>query len=148
MLLFQPSARGAYRYEGDYVSAIEGVRFFGKHELMPVSNVWSFQVTPAFSAKSAQLVLNDLPEDCQLSFFDPEAGAEEAWIFVRRVDHRFFLTRVRHGASGPWPEEPVAVVLRAFVSSPLVHSPSGAFSSFEVSFIPEHQRSEHIKPIA
>jgi hypothetical protein len=130
--------------KGDYPAGIEGIRFFGHQELPPVSTSWNFQTAKAFPIDSARRLLSKLPEDCQISFFDPEAGHEEAWLFVRRVGQRYFVQRVRHGCSPPWNEESLESIITSFVSSPLVKMPSDAFESFTISSIPDHQRYDHI----
>ena len=131
--------------KGDYPSKIEGLRFITKRELPPVSTCWDYQTSSTFSQDSARRLLCDLPEDCQVSFFDPEAGQEEAWIFVRRVSDRFFVQTVRHGSYPPWHERSLEAALASFVSSPLVRKPADSFASFTVSSIPDHQRHEHTK---
>jgi hypothetical protein len=128
----------------DYPSAIDGVRFLKKRELPPVSTCWDFQTVEMFPIEFARRLFNDLPEDCEISFFDPEAGQEEAWVFVRREGQRYLVQRVRHGSSTPWSEQSLSTVLTSFSSSPLVQKPSGSFESFTVSCIPDHQRYEHI----
>jgi hypothetical protein len=90
--------------KGDYPSNICGFRFLRQRELPPVAMCWDFQTTEAFSHDSARRLLTDLPEDCQLSYFDPDYGHEEAWLFVRRAGQRYFVERVRRGGS-PWAEE-------------------------------------------
>jgi hypothetical protein len=131
--------------KGDYPSAIDGVRFLKKRELPPVSMCWDFQTGEMFPAESARRLFNDLPEDCEISFIDPEAGQEEAWIFVRRAGQHYFVRRVRHGSFPPWSEQSLETVLASFSSSPLVRNPSDSFESFTVSSIPDHQRYEHTK---
>ena len=130
--------------KGDYPSTIDGIRFLKKRELPPVSTSWDYQTVEKFSAESARCLFNDLPEDCQISFFDPEATQEEGWVFVRRVGQRYFVQRVRHGSFPPWREQSLASILDSFSSSPLVRQPSNSFESFTVSSIPDHQRREHI----
>jgi len=131
--------------KGDYPSGIAGLRFLQERELPPVSTCWDFQTIQAFPLDSARRLLSDLPEDCQIDFFDPDAGQEEAWIFVRRVGSRYFVQRVRHGSFPPWDEQPFTSVLTSFTSSPLVQKPADSFASFTISSIPDHQRYEHIK---
>jgi hypothetical protein len=134
--------------KGDYPSGIAGVRFLTERELPPVSTSWDFQTAGAFSADSARRLFSELPEDCQISFFDPDAGNEEAWLFVRRVGERYFVQSVRHGCFPPWREQALKSVLDAFCASPLVQGPSDSFASFSVSSIPSHQRYEHVNPKA
>ncbi len=86
-----------------YPSSISGFRFLLQRELPPVAMCWDFQTTQAFSADSARHLLAELPEDCQLSYFDPEPGQEESWLFVRRTGQRYFVKSVRRGSS-PWTE--------------------------------------------
>jgi len=129
--------------KGDYPSSISGFRFLQQRELPPVATCWDFQTTEASPPDSARLLLADLPEDCELSYFDPEYGQEEAWLFVRRAGRRYFVKRVRRGSS-PWAEQPVESVLASFAASPLVQKPAGSFASFTVSSIPDHQRYDHI----
>jgi hypothetical protein len=130
--------------KGDYPSSINGFRFLKQRELPPVSTCWDFQTTEASSTDSIRRLFADLPEDCQLSYFDPEHGGEEAWLFVRRVGQRYFVMRVRRGSS-PWIEKSLESVLGSFTASPLVQKPAGSFASFTVSSIPDHQRFDHIK---
>ena len=129
--------------KGDYPSSINGFRFLKQRELPPVSTCWDFQTTDAFQADSARRLLTDLPEECELSFVDPEHGQEEAWLFVRRADQRFFVKKVRRGSS-PWAEQSFDSVLTSFLASPLVQKPADSFDSFTVSSIPDHQRYDHI----
>jgi hypothetical protein len=129
--------------KGDYPSRIPGFRFLGERHLAPVSTSWDFQASQAFPADSARRLFSELPEDCQISFFDPEAGQQEAWIFVRRDGQQYFTQRVRHGSYPPWKEQPLSIVLASFTSSPLVQKPSESFPSFSVSSIPDHQIHEH-----
>src|SRR5215213_4519744 len=105
--------------KGDYPSSITDFRFLQRRELAPVSTCWDFQTIQAFPVDSAHRLLSDLPEDCQIGFFDPEAGQEEAWVFVRRVGSRYFVQKVRHGISPPWYELPLGTVFTLFTSSPL-----------------------------
>jgi hypothetical protein len=130
--------------KGGYASRIAGLRLLGQRELPPVSTCWDFQTSQAFSRDSATFLFSDLPEDCQISFFDPEAEHEEAWIFVRRLGERYFAQRVRHGSFSSWKQQPFATVLTSFASSPLVQRPSVSIPSFTVSSIPDHQRHAHI----
>jgi len=129
--------------KGDYPASINGFRFLKQRELPPVATWWDFQTTEAFQPDSARRLLDDLPEDCELSFFDPEHGREEAWLFVRRAGQRFFVKKVRRGSS-PWAEQSFDSVIVAFLASPLVQKPAGSFDSFTVSSIPDHQRYDHI----
>ncbi len=129
--------------KGDYPSNIEGFRFLKQRELPPVATCWDFQTTEAFQIDSARRLLSDLPEDCELSFFDPEHGEEESWLFVSRAGPRFCVKRVRRGAS-PWAEQSFDTVLASFLASPLVQKPAGSFESFTVSVIPDHQRYDHV----
>ena len=131
--------------KGDYPSGIDGLRFLGERELPPVSTSWEFQTTRAFSADSARRLFIELPEDRQIDFSDPEAGREEAWIFVRRTGQHYFIQRVRHGLYPPWNEQPLSSVLAFFTASPLVQKPSASFASFTVSSVPDHRRHEHTK---
>ena len=130
--------------KGDYPSAISGFRFLQQRELSPVSTCWDFQTANVFPSDSAWRLLEALPEDCQISFFDPLAHDEEAWIFVRRVGQQYFAQEVRRGASRLWIEQPVESVLASFRASPLVQKPAGSFASFTLSSIPDHQRYDHI----
>lgn len=129
--------------KGDYPSSISGFRFLQRRELPPVATCWDFQTTEASSPDSARRLFADLPEDCEISFFDPDAGQEEAWLFVRRAGQRYFIKRVRRGSS-PWTEQPVESVLVSFAASPLVQKPADSFASFTISSIPDHQRHDHI----
>jgi len=131
--------------KGDYPSRIDGLRFLARRELPPVSTCWDFQMVPAFPPDSARRLLSDLPEDCEISFFDPDAGQEESWIFVRRVGLRYFVRTVRHGRFPPWGEQSLDSILASFALSPLVQKPADSFASFTVSSIPDHQRYDHIK---
>jgi hypothetical protein len=128
--------------KGDYPSSIHGFRFLQQRELPPVATCWDFQTTEASSVDSARCLMAALPEDCEISFFDPDAGQEEAWLFVRRAGQRYFVKRVRRGSS-PWAEQPVENVLTSFAASSLVQKPAGSFASFTVSSIPDHQRHDH-----
>lgn len=130
--------------KGDYASVIDGVRFLKRRELPPVSTSWDYLTVERFPIESAQRLFSGLPEDCQISFFDPGATQEEGWVFVRRVGQRYFIQRVRHGSFPPWSEQSLASILDAFSASPLVQKPSDSFESFTVSSIPDHQRHEHI----
>ena len=131
--------------KGDYPSAISGFRFLQERELAPVSTCWDFQTVNVFPSDSARRLLEDLPEDCQISFFDPIEHDEEAWIFVRRVGQQYFAQEVRRGSPRLWVEQPFERVLASFTASPLVQKPTGSFASFTVSSIPDHQRYEHIE---
>jgi hypothetical protein len=131
--------------KGDYPSRIEGLRFLARRELPPVSTCWDFQTTPTFPLDAARRLLRDLPEDCEISFFDPEAVQKETWIFVRRVGDRYFVRTVRQGRFPPWGEQSLERILVFFTSSPLVQKPAGSFASFTVSSIPSHQGYDHIK---
>jgi hypothetical protein len=133
---------GTVMPRGDYPVSIEGFRFLQQRELPPVSTCWDFQTTETFQSRSARRLLAELPEDCQLSFLDPEGGKEEAWLFVRRSAQHYFIQEVRRGSSS-WTEQPLEAVLASFLASPLVAKPIGSFDSFTVSSIPEHQRHEH-----
>jgi len=131
---------------GNYPSKISGFRFLRTRELMPpVAILWDFQVTEEFQPDSARRLLTELPEDHELSYFDPDAGPEEAWIFVRRVGHRFYIQKVSRGSSRDWAETSVSAVIDSFVTSASVQKPSDSFDSFTVSPIPDHQRSDHLK---
>jgi hypothetical protein len=134
--------------EDVYPSKINGFRFLRRRELQPVATCWNFQTTEGYPLESAHLLLRDLPEDLELSYFDPEYGNEEAWIFVRRVGDRFFVKRARRGASRTWIELPFERVFASFASSPPVQKPAGPFASFTISSIPDHQQYEHTKEIA
>jgi hypothetical protein len=129
---------------GDYPSSIDGFRFLQERELPAVATCWDFQTTESFQRGSAVRLLADLPEDCELSFVDPGAQQEEAWLFVRRAGQRYFVKRVTRGSSRPWVEQPLPTVLASFLASPLVQQPVGMFDSFTVSSIPDHQRYEHV----
>lgn len=130
--------------KGDYPSGIDGLRFLKKRELPPVSTCWDFQTIPAFPPDSARRLLSDLPEDCEISFIDPDAGNEEGWLFIRRVGQQYFVQRVRHGRFPPWEKQLLSSILTSFTSSPLVQKPAELFASFTISSIPDHQRYEHI----
>ena len=125
------------------VAGIDGVRFCGERELRPVASCWEFQTTNTFSRDSAESLLNELPEDCELTFFDPEAGQAESWIRVRRVGARYFAQKLTHGVSGVWVEHSKSGVLASFMESPLVRKPAESLSSFEISTIPQHQSRDH-----
>jgi len=129
--------------KGDYPASISGFRFLQRRELPPVASCWDFQTTEDAPTDSARRLFGDLPEDCELSYFDPEHGHEEAWLFVRRVGQRYFVKRVRRGSS-PWAEQPFETVLTSFLASQLVLKPANSLASFTVSSIPVHQRYEHI----
>jgi hypothetical protein len=133
--------------EVPYPSKIAGFRFLQQRDLPPVATCWDFQTTEALPVESARQLLRNLPEDWELSYFDPEAGDEEGWIFVRRLANRFLIKRVRRGFS-PWAEQSFERVLTSFASSPLVQKPAGSFASFTVSRIPDHQRYKHINKTA
>ena len=128
---------------GDYPSNIIGIRFLLQRELPPVSTCWDFQTTEAFEIDSARRLLAELPEDCELSFFDPEAAEEEAWLFVRRAAERMFVKEVHRGSSRSWSEQSFEEVVASLLSSPLVQKPAASFESFTVSSIPSHQRYDH-----
>jgi hypothetical protein len=134
--------------KGDYPSAIEGFRFLTRRELPPVSTCWDFQTIEVLPTDSGRRLVSDLPEDCQISFFDSEHGGVEAWIQVRRTGPRYFVQRLRHGYFGPWAEQSFESVLASFLASPLVQKPAGSLPSFTVSSIPDHQRNEHAKKSA
>jgi hypothetical protein len=129
--------------KGDYPSSIDGFRFLQERESRPVATCWNFQTTESFQPGSAVRLLADLPEDCELSFFDPSAKQEEAWLFVRRAGQHYFVKKVGR-VSSPWVGRPLSAVVASFLASPLVQKPVGSFDSFSVSSIPEHQRYEHI----
>ena len=131
--------------KGDYPSQIEGLRFLARRELPPVSTCWDFQTIRSFPSDSARRLLSELPEDCEISFFDPDAGQEEAWVFVRRAGDRYFAHTVRHGSFPPWREQSLEHILASFASSPLVQKPADTFASFTISSIPDHQRYDHVK---
>jgi hypothetical protein len=131
--------------KAEYPLGISGIRFLKKRDLPPVSTCWDFQTGAAFPIDSARRLFGDLPEDYQISFFDPEHGDAECWIKVRRSGARYFVQKLRHGVFPPWAEQSLSSVLASFISSPLVRKPAGSFASFTVSSIPEHQRNEHTK---
>ena len=137
----QPSLKHSMP-KGAYPSSIDGFRFLKQRQLPPVATCWDFQTTDAFRVNSARRLLSELPEDCELSFFDPDHGIEEAWLFVRRAGLRFYVKKVRRGSSD-WGEQSFDGVLASFLASPLVQKPAGCFDSFTVSSIPEHQRYDH-----
>lgn len=129
--------------KGDYPSSIDGFRFLQEGESPQVATCWNFQTTESFQPGSAVRLLADLPEDCELSFFDPSAKQEESWLFVRRAGQRYFVKKVGRVAS-PWVGRPLAAVLASFLASPLVQKPVGYFDSFSISSIPDQQRYEHV----
>jgi len=128
---------------GDYPSSINGFRFLQQRELPPVATCWDFQTSEALPTDSARRLLADLPEDCELSFLDPEHEQEEAWLFVRRAGQRYFVKKVHRGSS-PWTEQSFESVFASFMASPLLRRPVESFDSFTVSSITDHQRYEHI----
>jgi len=130
--------------KGDYAAAVRGVRFLRQRELPPVSTCLDFQTTEEFPIDSARNLLEELPEDWQISFIDPEAQIEEAWIFVRRVGQRFFAQKMSRASSRLCGEQSLEKMLTSFAASPLVRKPAGSFASFTVSSIPDHQRFERL----
>jgi len=122
----------------DYASDIRGFRF------LEGDPCYQYQATEDFSEESAMRLLSELPEHCQISFFDPDAKTEESWVFVRRVGRAFRVQYVGRGFSR-WKAASLREVVALFAASPLVKKPSQQFDSFRVELIPEHQRYEHTR---
>jgi hypothetical protein len=122
----------------DYASAIRGFRF------LPGEPGYQYQTTSDFSLESTMRLLTDLPEHCQVSFFDPRAKKEEAWVFVRRLGGTFFVQHVSRGSSR-WKSESLGRIIELFTESPMVKEPHAEFDSFRVDLIPEHQRFDHMR---
>jgi hypothetical protein len=131
--------------KGDYPSSIGGFRLLLQRELPPVATCWDFQTTETLVPNSARCLLTDLPEDYELSYFDPDYGQEEAWIFVRRAGQCYFVKNVRRGSSPSWSEQSLEAVLNSFTASPLVQKPVDSLASFTISSIPHHQRDDHLR---
>lgn len=129
----------------DYPEAIDGLRFLQRRELPPVSSCWDYQVAETFSETSANRLAAELPEDLQITFFDPHADGEEAWVCVRRWGPRYLVQNLRHGRFGAWTDHPLDAVVALLKTSPLVKNPRGEFASFTVSTIPQHQRHDHLR---
>jgi hypothetical protein len=86
-----------------------------------------------------------MPEDLQVCYADPDRGdsSDLTYVFIRRIDDRFFEQTGGHGWTSHWSEVPFERVLASFVSSRLVRSPLDDFESFAVQTIPDHQRHAH-----
>ena len=112
----------------DYASCIKGFR------LLSGESGYQYQTTADFSLESATRLLTDLPAQCEVSFFDPEAKQEESWIFVRRVGSHFRVMRASRGFS-KWKDESLERVIEMFLACPLVKKPLDDFDSFRVDLI-------------
>jgi hypothetical protein len=122
----------------DYASGIKGFRLLQNGE-----PGYQYQTAAGFALESAVRLFTDLPDSCEICFFDPEAKKEEGYIFVRRVGGTYKVMRARRGFS-EWKTEEIDRIVALFQSSPLVLKPLDSFESFRVSLIPDHQRSDHI----
>jgi hypothetical protein len=126
---------------GDFPSAIKGFRFLRRRELPPVSTCWDFAVTDDFSMESATELLTKLPEDFDLSYFDPDFKEEESWIFIRRAGKRYFRSSEQHGVSSKYHQISLNAVRTLFMRCPLVQRlPPERVPSFTIRRIPDHQR--------
>jgi hypothetical protein len=129
---------------GNYPSSIFGFRFLERRELAPVSTCWEFQTTSDFSREAARKLFISLPEDCDVSYFDPAETKEEAYLKVRRIGQRFFVNQCRRRVSPrDWQETPLDSILNSFMSEKLVREPTRSLPSFSVYSIPDHQRGWH-----
>ncbi len=118
----------------DYASGINGFRL-----LKSGGGGYGYQPTAEFTLKSASRLLANLPEWCELDFFDPEKPKEEAYVFVRRFGDTYQTMRVTR-VSSKWGEEPFDRILELFMASPLVKKPFDDFPSFQVRFIHMDER--------
>ena len=123
----------------DYASAIRGFRLFRES-----GDRSEYQAATGYSYESVVRLFTDLPNHCEICFFDPDEKREEAHVFVRRIDSHYKVMRARHGNFSKWKEEPLPQIVALFEESPLVKNPSESFESFRVSLIPDHQRQWHV----
>jgi hypothetical protein len=126
---------------GEYPTTIRGFRFLKQH-----GSSWDFAVTESFSANSAGELLIRLPEGFELCYFDPDAGQEEGWIFIRRAGSKYFMARIQRGVSRDYNQISMEAVQASFMLSPLVKqlSPEG-IESFTIMNIPTHQNGWHLR---
>jgi hypothetical protein len=108
-----------------------------------VSTAWDFEVTGSFSEDSARKLLSGFPSGYTLCFFDPAEKTEEAWIDIRHEDGQYFMRTLRQGRDTDYAARAFDVVLRSFMSSPLIKRPASGIESFSIYTIPEHQRDRH-----
>ena len=131
----------------EYPSEIPGLRFIAHKDFPAWAPSSDFQTTSVCDSESARLLLTLLPADLQICYPDPDRdrdiSSELTYVFIRRIDDRFFEQIGRHGYLSGWSEVPYERVLSSFASSQLVRSPIADFASFHVQTIPEHQRHEH-----
>src|SRR5215469_4072860 len=129
---------------GDFPSAIEGFRFLRRRELPPASTCWDFAVTDDFSTSSVTELLMKLPEDFDLSYFDPDFKQEESWIFIRRAGRKYFISRVERGVFSNYHQISLNAIRVLFMRCPLVQRlPPERVASFTIRRIPDHQWDWH-----
>jgi hypothetical protein len=132
--------------QGGYPTTIKGFRFLERRELPPVTSCSDFAVTEQFTIDSANTLLCELPEDYQLTYFDPEAKTEEAWIQIRRLANKYFMSKLQRGINHKYQEVSFNSVLASFMSCPFVQNlPPYKADSFTISRIPDHQHNWHLK---
>jgi hypothetical protein len=131
----------------EYASKIPGLRLIAHKDFPAWAPSSDFQTTSAFDSESARQLLTRLPADLQICYPDPdrdrEKSSELTYVFIRRIDDRFFEQTSRHGYLSGWSEVCFERVLSSFASSQLVRAPIADFESFSIQTIPEHQRQEH-----
>jgi len=98
-----------------------------------------YQCTTEFSIGTATRLIRELPDRCEISFFDPASAGDERYIFVRRAGLKTKVMRAGRGFSR-WNEESVESVAALLMGSPLVKRPSDEFDSFSVRVIDEPSR--------
>ena len=104
-----------------------------RRELPPVATVWDYRVTPEFGAESARSVFTELPEACEVCFFDPERPKEEVYLFIRRIGKGLVRRRGGHGWMSGAEEELVDRAASWLLASHFVQKPHPEFEAFSVS---------------
>jgi hypothetical protein len=118
---------------GDYASEISGVRRLRRRELAPVATTWDYIVTEQFDVDSARSVFVELPEACEVCFFDPERPKEEVYLFSRRVGKALVRRRGGHGWMSGAEEETIDRAAAWLMASHFVQKPHPDFEAFSVS---------------
>ena len=91
---------------GNYAADITGFRFLQQRELPPVSTSYDYATADGFSEESARRLLDELPEDYELCFSDPERQhMDDCWVFVRRDGPSYSVMHCGHGWSSQYGPE-------------------------------------------
>jgi hypothetical protein len=102
-------------------------------ELPPVATQWDYRVTSEFTADSARSIFSELPDACEVCFFDPERPKEEVYLFIRRVGKGLVCRRGGHGWMSGAEETSVERAAASLLASHFVQKPHLEFEAFSVS---------------